>query len=69
MLRKATHLPQPSSSYVNAWAEYDGGFTFQYNSGTVKSITLYKADTEFYFIRELWHCNLYQTHKMGGKKS
>ncbi len=62
MLRQATHVPQPSTSYVNACAEYDGGFTFQYesSSGTVKSITLYKADTESYFIRELWHYNLYQ---------
>lgn len=32
MLRQATHLLQPSSSYVNACAEYDGGFTFQYKS-------------------------------------
>ena len=41
-------------------------FSIQLSSGTVKSITLYKADTESYFIRELWHYNLYQTHKMGG---
>lgn len=64
MLRQATHLLQPSTPYVNARAEYDGGFTFQYksSSGTVKSITLYKADTESYFIRELWHYNLHQSN-------
>lgn len=53
MLRRATHLLQPSTSHVNACAENDGGFTFQY-----KSITMYKADTESYL--ELWHYNLYQ---------
>lgn len=31
MLRQATHLPQ-RLTYVNACAEYDGGFTFQYKS-------------------------------------
>lgn len=30
--------------------------------GTVKSTTLYKADTESYLIRELWHYNLYQSN-------
>lgn len=32
MLLQATHPLQPSASYVNAWAEYDDGFSFQNKS-------------------------------------
>lgn len=62
MLRQALVVLCKCLSWIWWWIY----FSIHLTSSTVKSITLYKADTESYFIWELWHYNLYQTHKMGG---